>query len=302
MKTVFFGSGPVAARSLELLSAHCQIEAVITKPRPAHHKGSVPVLETCEKLGFEHVFTVSNKAELSALLSEHKFESRFGVVIDFGIIIAQDVIDSFELGIINSHFSLLPEWRGADPITFSILSGQPRTGISLMLINAAMDEGDLLAQADYDLPLTITTPELTHDLIDLSDQTLRTILPEYLSGNVQPAPQLDVTIADSHEPSYSRKLTKQDSILVFQKTAAELEREVRAFVEWPRSRATIGGTDVVITRAHVLDISGMPGTLWLDGKQLGVHCASGTLVIDRLIPSGKKEMDAASFLAGYKLA
>jgi methionyl-tRNA formyltransferase len=301
MKTVFFGSGPVAARSLELLSAHCDIEAVITKPRLAHHKGSVPVLETAERLGFEHVFTVTNKAELSALFAEHKFESRFGVVIDFGIIIAQDVIDAFELGIINSHFSLLPEWRGADPITFSILSGQPRTGISLMLINAAMDEGDLLAQADYDLPTEITTPELTHDLIDLSDQTLRAILPAYVAGSVQPAPQLEVTIADNSVPSYSRKLTKEDGILDFQKTAIELEREVRAFAEWPRSRTTIGGTDVIVTRAHVVENVGDPGTLWQDGKQLGIHCATGTLVIERLIPAAKNEMDAASFLAGYSV-
>ncbi|MDB5169543.1 MAG: fmt, methionyl-tRNA formyltransferase [Candidatus Saccharibacteria bacterium] len=301
MKTVFFGSGPVAAKSLELLSKHCDIEAVITKPRPAHHKGSVPVLETCISLGFEHVFTVSNKAELSALFNEHKFESRLGIVIDFGIIIAQDVIDSFELGIVNSHFSLLPEWRGADPITFSILSGQTRTGISLMLINDKMDEGDLLAQADYDLPAGITTPELTDDLIDLSDQALQTILPLYERDETKPAPQLDVSIADSKTPTYSRKLSKDDSVLDFTKTAAELEREVRAFIEWPRSRAKIGTADVVITKAHVADLNGTPGTLLIDGKQLGIRAAEGTLMIDRLIPAGKKEMDAASFLAGHKL-
>lgn len=301
VQVVFFGSGPVAAKSLELLREHCDVEAVITKPRPEHHKGDVPVLEACDKLGIERILTVSNKRELSDLFSEQKFESRLGVVIDFGIIINQDVIDTFPLGIVNSHFSLLPQWRGADPITFAILSGQSRTGISLMLINDKMDEGKLLAQADYDLSADANTQQLTADLIELSDHTLREILPLYTAGKINPADQLEATIADSGKPSYSRKLSKDDSLLDFNKTAAELEREVRAFIEWPRSRTTIGGTDVIITKAHVADINGTPGTLWLNGKELGIHTADGTLVIDTLIPSGKKEMTAAAFLAGYKL-
>src|SRR5690349_4191168 len=127
----FFGSGPVAAESLRLLAQSFTIEAVITKPRPAHHKGSVPVLELAEKLQIP-VRTASTKSELDALFDSRPVKSRVAILIDFGIIVSQQVIDYFEYGIINSHFSLLPEWRGADPITFSILSGQPRTGISLM--------------------------------------------------------------------------------------------------------------------------------------------------------------------------
>lgn len=301
MKVVFFGSGPVAAKSLELLSAHCEIEAVITKPRPAHHKGDVPVLDVCETIAPARVLSVSNKQELSAAFAEQHFESRIGIVIDFGIIINQDVIDAFELGIVNSHFSLLPEWRGADPITFSILSGQDRTGVSLMIINDKMDEGELLAQADYDMPEGITTPVLTADLIELSDHALKEILPLYESGITKPANQLDATIAASNEPSYSRKLTKADSTLDWNKPATILEREVRAFIEWPRSRATIGTTDVIITAAHVSEIGGTAGTLYMEGKTLGMHTADGTLIFDKLIPLGKKEMPASAFLAGYKL-
>jgi methionyl-tRNA formyltransferase len=301
VKVVFFGSGPVAAKSLELLSKHCEIEAVITKPRPAHHKGDVPVLDVCEELGPGRVLSVSNKQELSKIFSEQHFESRLGIVIDFGIIINQDVIDAFELGIVNSHFSLLPEWRGADPITFSILSGQARTGVSLMLINEKMDEGELLAQADYDMPEAVTTPLLTADLIELSDHALKEILPLYESGQTKPAPQLDATIADSSEPTYSRKLTKADSILDWNKPAHQLEREIRAFVEWPRSRTTIGTTDVIITAAHVSEASGTPGTISIEDKVLGMNCGEGMLIIDKLIPLGKKEMPASAFLAGHKL-
>src|SRR4051812_40975768 len=127
---VFFGSGPVAARSLELLAEHCTIEAVITKPHPAHHKEPFPVLQVAEKLGAK-VFTPVGKAEVSELFKTRPVTSKLGIVIDYGFIINQDVIDYFPLGIVNSHFSILPELRGADPITFAILSGQEMTGVSL---------------------------------------------------------------------------------------------------------------------------------------------------------------------------
>src|SRR6266567_5455079 len=143
---VFFGSGPVAAATLEgLLAAGLQFEAIITKPRAPGHHGDVPVLELAQKQGLPF-FTPQRKDELTELFRNHSFASPIGLVVDYGIIIAKEVIDAFPKGIVNSHFSLLPEWRGADPITFSVLSGQRKTGVSLMLINEKLDEGMLLAQ------------------------------------------------------------------------------------------------------------------------------------------------------------
>ncbi len=157
---VFFGTGPVAARSLELLLENFAIEAIVTKPRPAHHRGSVPVLTVAENHSLPTVL-VSSKHEASDAVQKANFKSNVGVLIDFGIIVSRDVIDAFPRGIINSHFSLLPEWRGADPITFSLLSGQKKTGVSLMHLVEAMDEGPLLGigiQEDID---TLTNEELT---------------------------------------------------------------------------------------------------------------------------------------------
>lgn len=295
---VFFGSGPVAAASLRLLAQDFTIEVVVTKPRPAHHRGSVPVLEAAASLGLR-VLEASNKHELSQLVSQHHFASPLAVLIDFGIIVGQDVIDSFPKGIINSHFSLLPEWRGADPITFSILSGQPQTGVSLMLLSAGMDEGPLLAQTPYDLPADVTTPLLTETLIELSYQSLRQIIPLWLNDETAAAPQEAVTLATEKIPTYSRKLTKQDSILDFTKPAEQLEREVRAFIEWPKSRTTLAGKEVVITRAHVAEGSGTPGSIYKESKNLGIYTAHGIFMIDELKPAGKNAMLAAAFLAGY---
>ena len=298
---VFFGSGPVAAASLELLVQNFEVEAVVTKPQPPHHKDPFPVLELAEKLGLK-VFTPFGKKELSALFATSPVKSRLGVVIDYGFIINQDVIDYFPLGIVNSHFSLLPEWRGADPITFSILSGQKQTGISLMLINDKMDEGPLLAQATYDIEENETTPSLTEQLIDLSNQTLQHVLPPYLRGEIKPASQEAASIATPKEPTYSRKLTKEDGVIDWRKPAELIEREIRAFIDWPKSRTTLGGVDVIITKAHMQAeaMGNQPGEIVVRGKDLIVGTGAGSLAIDRLKPAGKKEMTAEAFLAGYR--
>lgn len=291
---IFFGSGPVAAESLALLAEDFEVEAVVTKSRPAHHTGDVPVIELAAKLGLK-TLTVSNQSELGSLFSDKAFKSRLGIVIDFGIIIPKTIIDCFSLGIVNSHFSLLPRWRGADPISFAILKGDEETGVSLMLIVEALDEGPLLAQRSLKLTDKINTPALTKELISLSHEMIVDILPRYINGAVTPKSQ-------EPKPSYSRKLEKSDSPLDWKKPGFELEREVRAYYDWPRSRTKLGDINVVITEAHVVPGEGSPGEIWHDAKQLGVYTSKGIFVIDRLIPAGKKEMPIEAFLAGYKIS
>jgi methionyl-tRNA formyltransferase len=297
---VFFGTGPVAAQSLILLSQNFTIEAVVTKPRPAGHRGAVPVLEVAERLGLKTI-EVANKKAVTQAITNAGFESKIGVLIDFGIIVEQQVISAFPFGIVNSHFSLLPQWRGADPITFSILSGQSKTGVSLMLLVPAMDEGPLLAVGEYDLPEDITTPKLTEDLIHLSHALLKDTLPKYIAGEVKSAPQERVAeiVGYSADPSYSRKLSKEDSVLEWSKSADQLEREVRAYLEWPKSRTILGGHAVIITEAHAESGEGTPGELWRSGKHLGIYCGKGVLMIQRLKPAGKGEMSTEAFLNGY---
>ena len=284
---VFFGSGPVAAKSLELLAQDFDIEAVITKPKPAHHRGEAPVIITAEKLRLP-IFTAANKRSLDELFNNQAFKSPAGVLIDFGIIVSPKVIDSFALGIINSHFSILPQWRGADPITFSILSGQKTTGVSLMLVMPALDEGELLAYGQYDMPADITTPQLTEHLIELSDSLLSETLPKYLRGELQSVPQTVTGL----EVSYSRKLSKADGLLDLNKPADQLEREVRAFLGWPKSRIQLFGHDVIVTKARIAQDMG-------DGA-LVLAANPGYLEIVQLIAPSGRTMLGADFLRGYK--
>ncbi len=284
-RVVFFGSGPVAARSLELLLAHAEIEAVITKPRPPHHRYDVPVLSLAEKHHLP-VLTARNRAELDTLVQAQSFTSRLAILIDFGIIVSRTVIDTFPLGIINSHFSLLPQWRGADPITFAILSGQEKTGVSLMLIDEGMDTGKLLTYRTLHINPNETSITLTDRLISLSDELLTEYIPRYLAGEVKPKQQ-----PHPDRVTYSRKLTKQDGIIDWNEPADVIERKIRAFQPWPKCRGQVGNWSLIITRAHVSDTKNTP---------LDVTCGDGrVLSIDEVIaPSGKK-MPADAFLRGY---
>jgi len=293
---VFFGSGPVAAKSLELLLTTFEVEAVVTKPKPTHHKGSFPVIDVAKKNKLP-LHTVSDKTELSQLIADKPFQSPVGILIDFGIIVSQDVIDYFPRGIVNSHFSVLPDLRGADPITFAILSGQEVTGVSLMLLVQAMDEGPLISYGEYRLPADITTPLLTDHLIQLSQALLQGELPGYLDNpNFKPAPQ---TIT-GRQPSYSRKLTKADGTIDWQKPASQIAREVRAFIDWPGSTTVIADKQVAITSAEVISGSGKPGSLAVDKKSLIIYCGQDALKVLSLKPAGKKDMTAEAFINGHK--
>lgn len=292
---IFFGSGPVAAKSLDLLSHDFEIEAVITKPQPAHHKQLFPVIKLAQELKLQ-TLTAATSRELSNLFSAHKLKSEIGIIIDHGIIINHDVIKRFPRGIINSHFSLLPRWRGADPISFSILNGDPETGVSLMIIADRLDEGELIAQRSLPIDLTTTTPSLTQQLISLSHELLVETIPLYSEGKIHPYPQSNET------PSYSHKLSKSDGIIDWNNQAVQIERQIRAYLGWPRSQTRLNDIEVTVTSAHVVPGSGKPGTIKIENQQLGVCCGQDLLIIDRLIPSGKREMAAGAFLQGYQIS
>lgn len=294
-RVVFLGSGPVAAKSLELLLQHCDIEAVITKPRPAHHTGTSPVIELAAARQLS-MHTVSSKSELDQLITDTPFRSNIAILIDFGIIVSRHTIASFELGIINSHFSLLPQLRGADPISFAILEGRPKTGVSLMCIDEGMDTGKLIAQRTIHINPHETSPALTEHLITLSDTLLREYLPRYVAGMIKPRSQ-----PHPDRATYTRKLTKADGIVDWREPAEVIERKVRALQPWPRTRTKLGKIDAIITSACVLnDSSGLaPGSIISDGRSLRVQTGHGLLEILRIQPVGKKEMPTEAFLRGY---
>jgi methionyl-tRNA formyltransferase len=285
---VFFGSGPLAAASLRFLHTNFNVEAAVTKPTTRDEMAaSAPGVP---------LFLASNKQELTELLGTKPFKSRLGVLVDFGIIVEKAVIDYFPLGIINSHFSLLPRWRGADPITFAILEGDTKTGVSLMLIDEGLDTGKLITQKTLHIKPDTTTPTLTDELVDLSNELLKEFIPRYVSGKVIPHNQ-----PHPDRATHSHKLERLDGLIDWTKPAERIEREIRAFLGWPGSRTTLAGKEVTITKAHVVDGKGQPGMPEVRGKELLIYTGTDALSIDKLKPSGKKEMPIQAFLAGYHI-
>ena len=294
-KILFFGSGPVAAASLEKLIKHTDVSLVITKRKAPRFKGTPPV----ELVANDHDMKLSfadNKTELEELILGMAEKFDLGIVLDYGVIITEKTIQSFPLGIINSHFSLLPEWRGADPITFSLLSGQVETGVSLMQIDSGLDTGKLFETSKISISSIDTNPSLTEKLIDLSDGLLQKNIPLILNETATKFPQ------DTNQlTTFSKKIMKEDGLLNFNKPASVLEREIRAFKGWPRSYMKLGELDVIIEEATISDVPVALGKITIDEQDhIIIGTVRGSLKINKLMPFGKNVMSSKDFLNGYR--
>lgn len=291
------GSGPVAASSLRLLSRKHDIVCVITK-------------SSTEELMRQHapngtsIVTVSTKDELFNATEKHKGEACIGVLIDFGIIMSPEAINILPLGVINSHFSILPEWRGPDPISYALLSGQKVTGVSLMQLTAGLDEGPVYAITPVKILDEDTSITLTEKLVQVSANMIEEVLPDIINGEIKAVSQEKAaqSLGFSSSTSYSQKIQKQDGIIDWNKAATEIHRQIKAFIEWPKSRTNIALKDVVIISTLMAGPTLLrPGIFYIQDKnRLFVACGdNSSLEIILLKPAGKNEMSASAFIAGY---
>ena len=292
-KIVFFGSGLVAEKSLTFLKKYLDIELIITKSLPGTKHNNVVDLSTKMNLP---VKIINDSQALSNLINDSNFSSKLAILIDYGVIVPQQTIDFFQYGIINSHFSVLPDLRGPDPITYSILSGQSETGVSLMKIVEKLDEGPLLDWQTLELNQQETSENLTNQLIDLSNQLIKKNIVDADWDNFK---FVDQTITKK-AVSYSKKLQKSDGKLDFNLAAEVLERQIRAFDVWPKSFTTIKNIPIIITKASIINKNGPAGELFIENHQLGIYCQDQALIIEKLKPAGKNLMSSTDFLNGYK--
>jgi methionyl-tRNA formyltransferase len=215
-----------------------------------------------------------------------QFKAEAAVLVAYGRIIPQAIIDIFPKGIINVHPSLLPQYRGSTPIESAILNGDTQTGISIMQLSAAMDEGPVYTQ----LPIPISPSDdkfsLYSTVANKSATLLVDILPSILDGSLLPQPQ------SSEGISYSKQFSKSDAALDTSKySATECERAIRACLGFPKTKIQVRNHTIVVTKAHVSFQKETP---------LDIECKDGSILsIDELIgPSGRR-MNAKAFLNGY---
>lgn len=304
MKTpvVFYGTSPFAVPSLEALArdGRFEIVCVITQPdRPAGRKGELtkPAIKlAAEQLGLRVEQPESLKTDESYALLK-SIGGELGVVASYGQIIPQPVLDLYSKGMINVHASLLPDYRGASPINASIHDGREETGVTIMVMDAKMDHGPILAMAAEPIRQDDTTVTLTPRLADLGASLLLATLPGYLDGSIKPVEQ------DHEKATFVKLLSREDGKLDPTKTAVELERLVRAMDPWPGTYFEYDGKRLKVLKAAIGPDTDKPaGTLFQESSDPILACADrSSLKLLEVQPEGKKPMAGAAFARGMRV-
>ena len=286
---VFFGTEDYSATVLDnLLSAGIAIEAVITKPDLKKGRGQKLQAPAVKTIAENYNVTVYQPENLTQMRDAITQTSRFGaILVSFGKIIPQDIIDSFELGIINLHPSLLPKYRGPSPIESAIYNGDNLTGVSIMTLNDKMDAGAIYAQAPVEITPATTASQLYQQTAQLGSKLLIQILPQIIAGKLSPEPQ------DDTQATYCSLLTKAHGWLNPEKSSADqLVNQIRAYNVFPKSRLEIYDQICIITNASADNQPTSPLNFeCVDGQFLNIH--------QLIAPSGKT-MTATAFINGYK--
>lgn len=286
---IFFGTEAYSLVTLKALyETGFPIHAVITKPDMRSgrgHKLNEPPVKTFAR---QHGILVWQPNKLRDLIPDiTALQPVAGILVAYGKIIPQSIIDLFTPGIINLHPSLLPKWRGPSPIEAAIAHQDLETGISIMQLDAQMDAGPVYIQHRHPLTGTETKPQLYDELFAAGSDLLVHTLPSILAGTLQPAPQNDA------EATYCQLLSKEMSLIdPMAMTATAADAHVRAYLGFPRSRLRIHDRELIIIKTRVSDVPESP---------LSVKCCDGRYVtILELIAPGGKKMAAEAFLRGHQ--
>ena len=301
-KIVFFGNERLATGVTTdtpvlkaLLENGYEVPAVVVAQSDATPSRKGRPLEIIEVAKAHNIQVLSPSKPADIIEQIKSLGADAAILVAYGKILPQSVIDIFPAGIINLHPSLLPKHRGPTPIESVILNGETETGISLMKLTSDMDSGPVYAQETVSLTGKEPKQELADQFGSRGAELMIQHVPAILDGSLSPTEQ------NNAEATYDKLLEKSDAQLDFHKPAQQLANEVRAFSGWPRSRTKLGTTEVIVTKASAAEASGKVGSVWRDSKQLGVFTADGVLIIDNLIPVGKQEMTGEAFLAGYQI-
>lgn len=290
---VFFGTDEFSAVSLrELISKGFPIAAVVTKPDSQKGRGRKLTQSIVKEVAETNNIPVWQPIQATAIgdhikeLTEKQGVAPIGVLVSYGKIIPQSVIELFEPGIVNVHPSLLPLYRGPSPVETAIVNGDTETGVTIMQLSSRMDAGPIYSQVTVPLLDVETGAELEMQLAELGAQQLSLTLSSIMNGLVTPTPQ------NESVATYCQLLTKEDGHLDPSATTAEqAERRIRAYLAFPKTKASVGGHQIVITKAHVSNVGTSP---------LDLRCVDGRyLSIDELIGPSGKAMSAVAFLNGY---
>ncbi len=305
MRIVFMGTPDFSVPTLEsLLDSRHQVIAVVTQPDKPKGRGRAVAMSPVKECALEHgipVYQPVRARDETFIREMETLAPDVMVVIAFGQILSQDLLDVPRYGCVNIHASLLPKYRGASPIQWAVLNGDEETGVTTMQMAAGMDTGDILETMTVRLDPKETGGSLFDRLSQLGGNLILSTLERMEQGTIVPQPQNDA------EATYVKKIPKTMGEIDWSCDVSSIERLVRGLNPWPSAYTHVGGKMLKIWEADVLpeDASANivePGTvLEASGSSLLVAAGRGVLKITSLQLEGKKRMDTAAFLRGYSL-
>ncbi len=227
-KIIFFGTPEVSAQVLQgLFDAGYDISLVVTNPdQPVGRKQiltSPPVKVLADKLGLP-VLQPETLRDFRLPTSDLPY---IGIVVAYGKILSQTLIDAFPLGMLNIHYSLLPKYRGASPVEHAILNGDDKTGVAIQKLVFKLDAGPIIAVKEFSIDETITTPELKNKLTEIGTRLLIETLPKYLAGEIIPTEQ------NESVATHCKKISKSDGEIKLSDPEKDKWLKYRAYFGWP---------------------------------------------------------------------
>ena len=277
---IFWGTPDVASNTLEILKQSGFLPSfIVTSPDKKQGRkmlltpppvktwaieNNIPFIQPEENIELFSIF--SNEDDRLAVRSEKKLkEVRYdlSIVVAYGKIIPEEILNIPRLGSINVHYSLLPKYRGASPVESSILNGDKETGITIQKMVYKMDAGDILAQEKTNIELTETAPKLRSRLIKLGAELLIKTLPNFIENKITPIPQDESLATNCH------KIKKEDGLIDLNDDAQKNYNKFRAYVSWPRTYFFKNNKRIIITEAKL---------------------ENGKFIINKIIPEGGKEI------------
>lgn len=305
MKIVFLGTPDIAVKPFEYLYSKSNVEicAIVTQPdRPSgrgHKLTAPPIKIKAEEFGVKVYQTPSIRKDPSLIEQLKSFNADFFITVAFGQILSQEIIDIPKYGVINLHASLLPKYRGANPIQRAITNGETKTGVTTMMTDIGLDTGDILLVEEIEITPDMTSPELAKNISDIGGNILLRTMTGIIDGSIKRQKQ------DDSLATKANKFLKQDGLINFSTDAQTIHNLVRGLRDWPCAYVEFRGTPLKIIKTSISDsnkIFDRTGiVLNIEKKGITISTTKGTILIKELQPQGKKVMNAYDWSHGAKL-
>ena len=301
LRTVFMGTPEFALPTLKgLIAAGVNLVGVYTQPDRPKGRGKKLAASPVKHLALEEhlpVFQPHRLRDPQAVEELKALQPDLIVVVAYGQILPKAVLDIPTYHCINVHASLLPKYRGAAPINKAIIDGETETGVTTMLMDVGLDTGAMLVKLSLPIGPDETAGQLHDRLALLGRKAMEETLQQLCDGTLTPEPQDDAL------SSYAPMMKKEDGLIDWQQSAAEIHNHVRGLDPWPGAYTYLDGEVLKIAATAVdEDHSGLPGTiLAADKTGVRIACGQGSLVVGELQLPGKKRLAAMNFLSGRPL-